>query len=90
MQPIEEIIKEIRKQERIINEAQKSKEQLYEQLLNNDDNCFDSISVKQASRLLDVSQGLIYKKINSGELKARKIGSTIRVSKKEVLKLGEC
>lgn len=86
--PVEEIVAEIKKQERIINEAQKNKEQLYEQLLEANEKSFDLITVKQASKMLNVSVGLIYQKITSGDLKAQRIGSAIRLSKKAVEKLG--
>lgn len=82
----EEIIREIQKQERIINNAQKSKEELYQKLLSAKES--NSLTVKQASELLNCSVGLIYKKINSGELKAQKIGSAIRVSKTDLQKMG--
>ena len=86
--PVEEIISEIRKQEKIINDAQKTKESLYQKLLNSGTEDFDLISVKEASRILGVSLGTVYNKINSGELKARKIGTVIRVLKSDLLKLG--
>ena len=86
--PVEEIISEIRKQENIINEAQKTKESLYQKLLNSGTEDFDLISVKEASRILGVSLGTIYNRINSGELKSKRIGSVIRVSKSDILKLG--
>lgn len=86
--PFEEIIGEIRKQEKIINEAQNVKEQLYKKLLDAEESSYDSITVKQASKILNCSVGLIYKKINCGELKAQKIGSAIRVSKMEVQAIG--
>lgn len=86
--PVEEIVTEIRKQEKIINEAQKVKESLYQKLLNSGTEDFDLISVKEASRILDVSLGTIYNRINSGELRAVKIGTVIRVRKSELLKMG--
>ena len=86
--PVEEIISEIRKQEKIINDAQKTKESLYQKLLDSGTEGFDLISVKEAARILGVSLGTIYNRINNGELKSRKIGSVIRVSKSDLLKLG--
>ena len=85
---IEEIVKEIKRQERIINDAQKTKAELYEQLLETNEKSFDLITVKQASKMLNVSVGLIYQKITSGELKAQRIGSAIRLSRKAVEKRG--
>ena len=87
--PVEEIISEIRKQERIINDAQKTKESLYQKLLNAGTEDFDLISVKEASRILNVSLGTVYNKINANELRTKRIGSVIRVFKSDILKLGE-
>ena len=84
--PVEEIVSEIRKQEKIINEAQKAKESLYQKLLNSGTEDFDLISVKEASRILNVSLGTIYNRINSGDLRSYKIGTVIRVKKSELLK----
>ena len=87
--PVEEIISEIRKQEKIINDAQKTKESLYQKLLNSGTEDFDLISVKEASRILGVSLGTIYNKINSGKLKTKRIGSVIRVFKSDILNLDD-
>ena len=84
--PVEEIITAIRKQEQIINEAQKTKESLYQKLLNSGTEDFDLISVKEASRILGVSLGTIYNRVNSGELWSFKIGTVIRVYKSDLLK----
>ena len=86
--PVEEIISEIRKQERIINDAQKTKESLYQKLLNSGTEDFDLISVKEASRILGVSLGTVYNLVNSGELKSKRVGSVIRVFKSDILKMG--
>ena len=85
----EEIIEEIRKQEKIINEAQRVKEGLYQKLIESGTEGYDFISVKQAARILDVSLGTIYHKINRGELKTKHIGSSIRVSKSEILQIDD-
>lgn len=87
--PVEEIISEIRKQEKIINDAQKTKESLYQKLLNSGTEDFDLISVKEASRILGVSLGTIYNKVNSGELRTKRIGSAIRVFKSDILKIDD-
>ena len=83
--PVEEIITAIRKQEEIINEAQKTKESLYQKLLNSGTEDFDLISVKEASRILGVSLGTIYNRINNGELKSFRVGTVIRIKKSELL-----
>lgn len=84
--PVEEIVSEIRKQEKIINDAQKTKESLYQKLLNSGTEDFDLISVKEAARILGVSLGTIYNRINTGDLKTKRIGTVIRVFKSDLLK----
>lgn len=85
---LEEIISKIKKQEQIINNAQKEKELLYRELLESEEKGCELITVKQASRLLNVSVGLIYQKINSGEFKSKRLGSAIRLYKSEIEKYG--
>ena len=83
--PVEDIIAEIRREEKIINEAQKRKEVLYDKLLKSSDDDFDFVSVKEAARLLDVSLGTIYNQINSGKIRVEKIGSVMRIRKSELV-----
>lgn len=86
---LEDIVREIRRQEKIINSAQAEKDRLYDKLLMSGDEDFDLISVKEASRLLGVSYGTVYNKVNSGELAHRRIGSAIRVFRSEVVKIDD-
>ena len=83
--PVEEIIKELKKQDRIIDDALKAKKELYEKLESAGKEDYDWISVQAAAKLIDVSVYTIYNKINAGALKTKHINSAIRVSKKEVL-----
>lgn len=83
--PVEEIVEEIRRQERIINEAQRVKDGLYDSLLAAGSGGFELISVKEAARLLGVSVGTVYNKINSGELRARHVSSAIRLLRTDVM-----
>ena len=87
--PVEEIISEIRKQEKIINDAQRAKESLYQQLLNSGTEDFDLVSVKEASRILNVSLGTVYNKINAGELKTKRIRNVIRLYKSDLVKIND-
>ena len=87
--PVEEIIKELKKQDRIIDEAQKQKKELYAQLESAGKEDYDWISVQAAAKLIDVSVYTIYNKINSGTLKTKHINSAIRVSKKEILQIDD-
>jgi excisionase family DNA binding protein len=57
--------------------------------LNSGTEDFDLISVKEASRLLDVSVYTIYNKINAGELQTKRIGSVIRVYKSQLAKIND-
>lgn len=81
--PAEEIIKEIRKQEEIINNAQKRKNELYDELMGAD---FNLVSVKEAARLLNVSVPTVYNMVTSGELESKRIGGTIRINKNNLQK----
>ena len=87
--PVEEIVSEIRKQEKIINDAQKAKETLYQKLLDSGTEDFEVISVKEASRILNVSLGTVYNKISKGELRTRHIGTSVRVFKSDILKIDD-
>lgn len=87
--PVEEIIKELKKQDKIISLAQLEKERLYKQLENAGADEYDWISVKQASRILGVSECLIYQKINSGKLQTKRINTAIRIRKSEILEIDD-
>ncbi len=87
--PVEEIIKEIKRQDKIIDEAQKAKRSLYEKLEKAGSEDYDWISVSQASKLINVSVYTIYTKINNGKLNTKYIGSSVRVRKSEVLAIDD-
>lgn len=87
--PVEEIIKDMKKQDKIIIDALKEKQKLYEQLASAGNEDYDWISVKQAARILDISEGVIYYKINNGELQTKRIKSAIRVRKSEILAIDD-
>lgn len=87
--PVEDIIKEIQKQDKIIDDAQKVKRGLYEKLESAGSEDYDWISVQVAARLINVSVYTIYTKINNGKLKTKHIGSSIRVRKSEVLAIDD-
>ena len=86
---VEEIIKELKKQDKIIDDAQKTKRELYAKLERAGNEDYDWITVQTAARLIDVSVCTIYNKINAGSLKTKHIGSAVRVSKKEVLEIDD-
>lgn len=87
--PVEEILKEIKKQDKIIDDAQMVKRGLYEKLENAGSEEYDWISVQAAARLLGVSVCTVYNKINSGKLKTRHIESSVRVRKSEVMEIDD-
>lgn len=87
--PVDEIIKEIEKQDKIIDEAQKVKKLLFQKLKNADKEAFDWITVQAAANLLGVSICTIYNKINAGKLRTKHINSSIRVSKSEILEIDD-
>lgn len=85
--PVEEIISELQKQDKIIDEAQKAKKALYAKLDQVAD--YDWITVRAAANILGVSDGTVYNKVNSGELSSRRIASSVRVRKSEVVKIDD-
>lgn len=82
----EEIIQEIKRQDKQIDECQSKKRELFKMLEEADD---DFISVKSAARMLDVSEGTLYNRINSGILKSKRIGAVLRVRKSDVLAIND-
>ena len=87
--PVEEIIRELKKQDKIIDEAQKTKRELYQKLESCGKEEYDWITVQAAAKLIDVSVCTIYNKINSGALKTKHINSSVRVSKKQILEIDD-
>ena len=87
--PVEEIIKELQRQDKVITDALVNKQSLYEQLAKAGTEDFDWITVQTASKILGVSVGTIYNKINAGELNTKRIKTSVRVSKKEILAIND-
>ena len=87
--PVEEIIKELKKQDKIISEAQKEKMKLYELLENAGAEEYDWITVQAAAKIIGVSICTIYNKVNAGELETKHIKSAVRVRKSEILKIND-
>lgn len=87
--PVEDIVGEIRKQERIINDAQKAKDRLYDELLAAGSKGYELMSVKEAARLLGVGVSTVYSRVNSGSLRAKRIGSSVRVYRDDVLAIND-
>ncbi|MCF6339957.1 MAG: helix-turn-helix domain-containing protein [Sulfurimonas sp.] len=64
-------------QTKILNLLEKQKNNENENLM----------TVKQAQKFLNISEAFLRKKIASGDLKVIKVGTAIRVEKKELFKL---
>lgn len=87
--PVEEIIKELKRQDKIIGDALNIKRDLYERLEKAGTEDYDWITVQSAALILGVSVGTIYNKINSGKLQTRHIESSVRVRKSQILQIDD-
>ena len=66
--PVEEIIRQIMEQRKIIRDAQARQDELEDALIAAKDKEWDQISVKMASEKSGLSQPTIYRFINEGKL----------------------
>lgn len=82
--PVEEIIKELDEQKKIIFSAQKRQTELENMLISAKDEDWDLISVSKASQKSGLSYSTIYRFINTGKLKCVHKGSLKYVSSKEL------
>lgn len=87
--PVEEIISEIRKQDDLIRDAMKKRDELLHQLEETDSEYYDWMSVKKAAEVLQVSLGMIYKRIDKGDLQVKYIGSKKFVKKSEIFAIND-
>lgn len=87
--PVEEIISEIRKQDDLIRDAMKKRDELLHQLEETDSESYDWLSVKKAAEVLQVSLGMIYKRIDKGDLQVKHIGSKKFVKKSEIFAIND-
>lgn len=87
--PVEEIIKELKRQDKIIGDALNTKRELYEQLEKAGTEEYDWISVQAAALILGVSVGTVYNKINAGKLQTRRIESSVRVRKSQIMQIDD-
>lgn len=87
--PVEEIIRELKRQDKIIGDALNTKRELYERLEKAGTEDYDWISVQAAALILGVSVGTIYNKINSGKLQTRHIESSVRVRKSQIMQIDD-
>ena len=87
--PVEEIISEIRKQDLVILDAMKKRDELLNRLEESDSESYDWLSVKKAAEVLQVSLGMIYKRIDKGDLQVKYIGSKKFVKKSEIFAIND-
>lgn len=87
--PVEEIIKELKRQDKIIGDALNIKRELYERLEKAGTEDYDWISVQAAAQILGVSVGTVYNKINNGKLQTRRIESSVRVRKSQIMQIDD-
>ena len=86
--PVEEIIRQIREQRKIIRDAQARQDELEDALIAAKDKEWDQISVRKASEKSGLSQPTIYRLINEGRLvNVTHKGSLKYVSNSELEKL---
>lgn len=87
--PVEEIIKGINTQKKIISEAQKKQDELVKSLISAKDEDWDLVSVRKAAEKSGLSVPTIYRFINSGKLKCTHKGSRKYVSSRELESLDD-
>lgn len=87
--PIEELINEYEKQEKIILSALKNQKEILAQIESSKDEEYDWISVKSAAQKLEISLPVLYNKINKGELSVKYIESKKYVKKSELFKIND-
>lgn len=85
--PVEEIIKQIEEQKKIITTAQKKQDELMRTLYKANEKDWDLVSVTKASEKSGLSKATIYRFINSGKLRCIHKGSKKYVSNSELEKL---
>ena len=85
--PIEEIIKELAEQKKIIYSAQKRQEELETALISASEKEWDMVSVSKAAEKSGLSVTTIYRFINRGKLKCVHKGALKYVSSSELEKL---
>jgi hypothetical protein len=80
----EDIFSELKKQQALINNANKRIKELMTDLEQLDSLDWDWISVRKGADMLDISVSILYRKIENGSLNVRRIGSKQYVSISEL------
>lgn len=87
--PIEEIVEKIEVQKQVIQNALNETDRLVQELSNSHYQEYDWVSVKKASKLLDISVNVIYNKIKDGKLEIKTIGTKKYVKRSEIVKIND-
>lgn len=87
--PVEEIIREIDEQKKIISDAQKKQDELLKSLISAKDEDWDLVTVQKAAEKSGLSVPTIYRFINSGKLRCTHKGSRKYVSSRELESLDD-
>ena len=82
--PVEQIIKEIAQQAKVIESAQQKQNELLATLISANDKDWDMVSVSKASEKSGLSVSTIYRFINSGKLRCIHKGAIKYVSSSEL------
>lgn len=84
MQTIEDCLEELDKKNRAIEKLLGETKALVKEIRARPDEDWDWVSVQTASKKLDVSQAMIYQRLNRGQLESKRFGGKIFVSLKEL------
>lgn len=84
MRTVEDTICEIEKNNATIGNLLKENQNLARELRERTDEDWDWVSVATASKFWNITQAMIYQRINRGQLNCRKFGNKTYVSMKDI------
>ena len=89
MKPVTELINELKALDREELDIQRRRGELLKAIEDSDSESWDWVSVRDASRIVGMSVGYIYTKINSGSLETRHLGRCVFVRKSQVMSIDD-
>lgn len=89
MRPREEILKDIRDSQNVIDCENKKISHFLQELKSLSEDEWDWVSVKKGAEILDISIQILYRKINAGLLTTRHIGSKTYIQVSELKKIDD-
>lgn len=89
MKTVDDVISEIEKNNREIERCLYHNQKLAQELRNRPTDDWDWVSVTTACKIWNISQAMMYRKINSGKIQFRKFENKTYVSLKEVLDIDD-